>query len=29
VLLIVAGAYMLWTRFAGDTPAAEEVRHER
>jgi len=29
VLLIVAGAYMLWTRFAGETPAAEEVRHER
>jgi hypothetical protein len=29
VLLIVAGAYMLWTRFAGETPAGEEVRHER
>jgi len=29
VLLIAAGAYMLWLRFAGQEPAAGEVRHER
>jgi hypothetical protein len=29
VLLIVAGAYMLWSRFAGQAPAAGEMRHER
>ena len=29
VLLIVAGAYMLWSRFAGHAPAAGEMRHER
>ena len=29
VLLIVAGAYMLWSRFAGQEPAPGEVRHER
>jgi hypothetical protein len=28
-LLIVAGAYMLWTRFTGHEPAPGEVRHER
>jgi len=29
VLLIAAGAYMLWSRFAGQEPAPGEVRHER
>jgi hypothetical protein len=29
VLLIVAGAYMLWSRFAGQEPAPGEVRLER
>jgi len=29
VLLIAAGAYMLWSRFAGSEPAAGEMRHER
>jgi len=29
VLLIAAGAYMLWSRFAGQEPATGELRHER
>jgi hypothetical protein len=29
VLLIAAGGYMLWSRFAGQEPAPGEVRHER
>jgi len=29
VLLIAAGIYMLWLRFAATEPAPEEVRHER
>jgi hypothetical protein len=29
VLLIAAGAYMLWSRFAGQEPAPGEMRHER
>ena len=29
VLLIAAGVYMLWARFAGQEPAPGEVRHER
>jgi hypothetical protein len=30
VLLIVAGAYLLFSRFTGsDTPPSEEIRHER
>jgi len=29
VLLIAAGAYMLWARFAGQEAAPGEVRHER
>ncbi len=29
VLLIVAGAYMLWSRFAGQDAAPGEMRHER
>jgi hypothetical protein len=29
VLLIAAGAYMLWSRFAGQEPAQGELRHER
>ena len=29
VLLIAAGAYMLWSRFAGQEPAPGELRHER
>ena len=29
VLLIAAGAYMLWARFAGQEAAPGEIRHER
>jgi len=29
MLLIAAGAYMLWSRFAGHEPAPGEMRHER
>lgn len=29
VLLIVAGAYLLWGRFFGETAAGSEMRHER
>jgi hypothetical protein len=29
VLLIAAGAYMLWSRFAGQEPEPGELRHER
>lgn len=29
VLLIAAGAYLLWGRFTGSNAASEEVRHER
>jgi len=29
VLLIAAGVYMLWSRFAGQEPEPGELRHER
>ena len=29
VVLILGGAYLLWSRLASDEPAPKEARHER